>query len=126
LSLQPPTQPSAILWQRRVNAPGAPFTYSDFAGIVAAICPDTGQMLISADDIGESGHDLAFAVPPTIDTSKLEVGQSVLATATIAGDGALALTGLASDERAKGAEDARAIQGDLVAKRPSARPRLSR
>ncbi|HXS32511.1 MAG TPA: hypothetical protein VN758_01890 [Solirubrobacterales bacterium] len=122
----PPTQPSAILWQRQVKAQGAPFTASDFAGIVEAVCPDSAQLLLSADDVRESGHDLLFAVPPTIDTAKLEVGQSVLATATIASDGALALTGLASDERAKGAEDAKAIQGDLVAKRPLARPRSSR
>jgi hypothetical protein len=83
-------------------------------------------LLISADDIRESRHDLVFAVPATIDTAKLEVGGSVLSTATIGGDGALALTGLASDERTKGAEDAKAIQGDLVAKRASARPRRTR
>lgn len=126
LPLQPPARPSAVLWQRQVKAQGAPFTYSDFAGVVAAVCPDSAQLLISADDIRESGHDLPFAVPATIDMTKLEVGQSVLATATIAGDGALALTGLASDERVKGAEDTKAIQGDLVAKRPSARSRPTR
>ncbi len=121
----PPAQPSAILWQRQIKAQGAPFTSSDFAGVVEAVCPDSAQLLLSADDIRESGHDLVFAVPATIDTAKLEVGGSVLATATIASDGALALTGLASDERTKGAEDAKAIQGDLVAKRPPARPRPS-
>lgn len=122
----PPIQSSAILWQRQFEAQGAPFTYGDFAGIVEAVCPGSAQLLISADDIRESGHDLVFAVPATIDTAKLEVGGSVLATATIADDGALALTGLASNERTKGAEDAKAIQGDLVAKRPPARPRPTR
>jgi len=122
----PPIQSSAVLWQRQFKAQGAPFTYGEFAGIVEAVCPDSAQLLISADDIRESGHDLVFAVPATIDTAKLEVGGSVLATATISGDGALVLTGLAGDERTKGAEDAKAIQGDLVAKRPSARPRPPR
>lgn len=121
-----PARSSALLWQRQVKAQGAPFTSSDFAGIVVALCPDSAQLLISADDIRESGHDLVFTVPATIDTAKLDVGQSVLATATIGSDGALALTGLASDERARGAEDAKAIQGDLVATRPPARPRPTR
>jgi hypothetical protein len=122
----PAIQAGAILWQRQVQVQGAPFTYGDFAGIVEAVCPGSAQLLLSADDIRESGHDLLFAVSATIDTAKLEVGQSVLATATIGADGALALTGLASDERVKGAEDTKAIQGDLVAKRPLARSRPAR
>jgi len=128
-ALPPPAQPSAILWQRQVKTQGKPFTYGDFAGIVEALCPDSGQLLLSADDIRESGHELSFAVPATIETAKLEVGQSILATATIAADGALALTGLASDERTKGAEDAKSIQGDLVSSKPSdtgRRPRRPR
>jgi hypothetical protein len=114
----PPIQPAVVLWQRQISAPGAPFTAGDFAGIVEAVCPDTGQILISADDIRASQHDLVFAVPVSIDTTKLEPGQSVLATATIAPDGALALTGLASDERTKGADDIKAAQGDLVPSKP--------
>jgi hypothetical protein len=116
-SSQPPlsvVQPNAILWQRQVKAQGAPFTASDFAGIVTALCPATGQLLLSADDIRESQQDLVFTVPATIDTAKLTVGQSVAATATIGADGALSLTGLASDERTKGADDAKATQGALV------------
>jgi len=118
---QPPPlaiQPSAILWQRQVSAPGAPFTSSDFAGVVEAVCADAGKLLISADDIRESGHDLLFTVESTIDTTKLEVGQSVAAFATIAADGSLELSGLASDERTKGAEDEDAVQGDLVPAKP--------
>jgi hypothetical protein len=41
------------------------------AGIVEAVCPGSAQLLISADDIRESGHDFVFAVPATIDTAKL-------------------------------------------------------
>jgi hypothetical protein len=119
LSNPPPeAKPSAMLWQRQVNAAGAPFTYSDFAGIVTAVCPDSGQLLISADDIRESAHDLTFSVPTDIDPSKVTVGQSVLATATIAADGSLALTGLASDERRKGADNVALTQGDLVPSNP--------
>jgi hypothetical protein len=115
-ALPPPSaiQPRAILWQRQVKAQGAPYTYSDFAGIVEAVCPSSGQLLLSADDIRESGHDLVLSVSPEFDLSKLAVGQSVLTSADIAADGALTLKGLASDERTKGAEDAKTAQGDLV------------
>jgi hypothetical protein len=119
-SSKPAIEPAAILWQRQLKAQGAPTTYSDFAGIIEAVCPDTGQLLISADDIRESQHDLIFAVPATIDTTELKVGESVLATATIGADASLSLVGLASDERSKGADDPKA-QGDLVpAKKPEA------
>ncbi len=114
----PAARPRAILWQRQISAPGAPFTAGDLAGMVKAVCPATAQLLVSADDVGESGHDLLLAVPPGIDTAKLKVGQSVLATATIGADASLSLTGLASDERLKGADDAKATQGDLVLAKP--------
>lgn len=110
----PTFEPKAVLWQRHASSGGAPYTHGDFAGILTAICPQSGQLLISADDLREGGHDLLFAVPPGIDTSKLEVGQSLLAGAGIGAEGTLTLTGLASDEHLKGADDAKATQGDLV------------
>jgi hypothetical protein len=126
----PAIQPSAVLWQRQVKPQGAPFAYSDFAAIVEAVCPASGQLLLSADDIRESQHDLVFTVPETIDTAGLKLGQSVLVTATIGPDGSLALTGLASDERTSGADDAKAAQGDLAPQRTEGgggarRPRAS-
>jgi hypothetical protein len=107
-------EPQSVLWQRRASGAGAPFTHSDFAGVVMAVCPATSQLLISADDTRESGHELLFAVPASIDPSKFEPGQSVLLAADIASDGTLTLTGLASNQRLKGADDARAVQGDLA------------
>ncbi len=104
----------ATLRQRGISAAGAPFTHADFEGIVAAVCPTTSQLLVSADDVREAGHDLLFTVPAGIDASGLAVGESVLASADIAADGSLSLTGLASDERTKGADNAKATQGDLV------------
>jgi hypothetical protein len=107
-------EPSSVLWQRQATGGGAPFTHADFTGIVTAVCPDTAQLLVSADDVRESGRDLLFAVPSGIDASKLEVGGSILIAADIAADGALTVTGLASDEHRKGADDAKATQGDLA------------
>ena len=110
----PPVTPTAALWQKKLSAPGVPFTYSDLEGIVMAICPQTGRLSISADDIREGGHDLVLDVTPEIDTSALTVGESVSATADIGTDGTLTLKGLAGDERTKGADDAEATQGDLT------------
>jgi hypothetical protein len=114
----PAIAPEAVLWQHEESAEGAPFTYSDFAGIVAAVCPETGQLSISSDDIREGLHDVVFTVPAAIETKKLNIGQSVTATATIGDDGSLTLSGLASDERTKGADDFKATQGDLAVEEP--------
>lgn len=110
--------PVAVLWQRQLDADGAPFASSDFEGVVMAVCPSEGTLLLSADDLREGGKDLLFTVPKSIETGKLKPGDSVAATAAIEAGGALKLTGLASDERIKGADDARAAQGDLASHKP--------
>ncbi len=105
---------AGTLSQRRLSGGGAPFTHVDIEGIVAAFDPATAQLTISADDVRESGQDIVLAVPAQIDASKPAAGDSVLAGAEIGPDGSLSLTGLAGDERLKGADDIKAIQGDLV------------
>lgn len=105
------------LTQTQLGGGGAPFTHVELEGIVGSVDLEKAQLLLSADDVRESGLDITLAVPPEIDVSSLPVGESVLASADIAADGSLALTGLASDERLKGAEDAKATQGDLVQKK---------
>lgn len=113
----PPLAPVAAkgsLWQRSISAPGAPFTHAELSGIVIAVCPQTAQLLLSADGIGESAGDRLLAVPAELDVSGLTVGDSAILAVDIAADGALTLTGLAGDERLKGADDAKATQGDLV------------
>lgn len=110
--------PAAILWQQKVEAGGAPFASSDFAGVVTAICPEEAKLAISGDDLRQSGKDIVFEVPQSIELGGVEVGDSVLVTAAIEADGRLRLTGLAGDERTKGADDARAAQGDLASQAP--------
>ena len=112
-TLGPAPAPKQVLVQRSLKAEPEPATYFDLAGIVSAVCPATGQLLISADDIRASSSDLIVAVPPTIKTAKLNVGDSVVATATLEAGSPLILAGLASDEGAKGAEDAALAFGDL-------------
>ncbi len=119
-----PTQPlsiptaTAVLWQTSLDADGAPFASSDFAGVVTAICPSEAKLAISGDDLRQAGADVVFTVPNSIDLTGLKVSDSVAATAKIEPGGALTLTGLASDERSKGADDAKAAQGDLASHNP--------
>lgn len=114
----PVPAPSAILWQQSLDADGAPFASSDFAGVLTAICPEQAMLALSGDDLRQSGVDLVFAAPKSIDLGGLKVGDSAAATAAIEADGSLRLTGLASDERTKGADDPKATQGDLASQTP--------
>lgn len=107
-------EPGAPLQQRQVKVDEVPpSTYLELSGIYAGLSSDTGQLLLSADDNRESGVDLTLTVPPGIDPSRLKVGDSYLATATVEEDGSLTLAGLAGDERTRGADDASSAQGDL-------------
>lgn len=112
-ALPPAPAPKQVLVQRSLKAEAEPATYFDLAGIVSAVCPATGQLLISADDTRASESDLLVAVPPAIKTAKLKVGDSVVATATLEAGVPLTLAGLASDEETRGAEDASLAFGDL-------------
>jgi hypothetical protein len=105
------------LTQTQLNGGGASFTHVELEGIVGAVEAETAHLLISADDVRESGLDIALNVPAGIDVTKLTSGESILAGADIGTDGSLTLTGLAGDERTKGAEDAGTAQGDLVPKK---------
>ena len=111
-----PQVPAAVatLWQTSLDASGVPFTYSDLAGVLTAVCAREKTLLLSADDVREGGADLVVAVPPKLASADLVPGDSVLATADIGPAGELTLKGLASDEHSKGADDADATQGDLV------------
>ncbi len=108
----PQVEPLAHLWQRSLEVKDR-FDYSDLEGIVAA-CPETGGLVLSADDIREGGRDLTFTAARGIDLARLSLGESVDATATIAEDGSLSLSGVVSDEGAAGADDASSGQGDLA------------
>jgi hypothetical protein len=83
--------------------------------VVQTKCPGgTPALVISADDIREAGRDLPpLNVPSGFDPSKVTPGQAVQVAVDIAGDGALALGGITSDQGAVGADDATQGQGTL-------------
>ncbi|HEX5984358.1 MAG TPA: hypothetical protein VFY69_09140 [Solirubrobacterales bacterium] len=112
-TLKPPPEPKRIVVQRKLKTEPEPATYVDLAGIVSAACPQTSQLLLSADDLRAGGDDLLLTVPPHIRTSQLKPGASVVATATVEEDGTLTLAGLADDDGRKGAEATTTAQGDL-------------
>lgn len=114
-ALQSPPAPTVRLVQRKLELEATdPDTYVDLAGVVTALCPASGQVLVSADDMRESGADLTLAVPAKIKTAGLKLGDSLLATAELDAAGTLTLAGLASDEGQEGAKDSKAAQGDLA------------
>jgi hypothetical protein len=113
-SATPAPKVAAVLVQSKVEAePGPPTTYLDLAGVVREVTPE--GLLFSADWTGGGESSLSLAVPQEIDASKLEAGESYLASAEVAADGsgALTLKGITGDERAKGADDPASAQGDL-------------
>jgi hypothetical protein len=102
------------LVQREVELePGPPATYLDLAGVLEEVAPDSSHLLLSADGAGLSEDRLTLRLPRAIDATKLEAGDSYLATATIEPDGSLTLAGIVSDELTRGAADATTAQGDL-------------
>ena len=113
-ALQLELEPIQILVQRSLKTEPEPATYFDLAGIVSAVCPTTGQLLISADDTRANEADLLLTVPANIRTAKLKAGDSIVATATVEESGTLSLSGLASDEGKKGASSTSQAQGDLA------------
>ncbi len=57
-------EPRAPLRQIRVEVDDVPpTTYLELSGIYAGLSPETGQLLLSADDTRESGQDLTLNVP---------------------------------------------------------------
>jgi hypothetical protein len=106
--------PKAALWQEKLKVEDVPpSTYLEVAGVVAGLCADQPALLLSADDAGEGAGDLLLQLSPKVDAGRLEAGDSIVATVEVAEDGVLTLTGAASDERVKGADDAKSAQGDL-------------
>jgi hypothetical protein len=105
----------SILRQAKLEVePETPLSELELAGIVKEVVPGGGRLLFSVDDRGESEKSFVLAVGASIDTAKLKAGDSYLVTVTVGGDGSLALTGIASDERAVGADDPAATQGVLA------------
>jgi hypothetical protein len=84
--------------------------------VVQTVCPGgSPKLVLSADDLRESGRDLAeLGVPTGIDLGKLKPGEAVQVAVDIASDGGLSLKGITSDQGVAGADDATQSQGSLA------------
>lgn len=111
-----PTTPS--LTQTTVTPNGQPAGATDMEAVFQTSCPGTAPKLyLSADDIRESGRDLApLDLPSGVDPAKLTPGEAVYASVGIGSDGKLTLNGITSDQGTAGADDATQGQGSLTGK----------
>jgi hypothetical protein len=84
--------------------------------VVQTKCPvGTPRLIVSADDVRESGRDLGpLDVPIGIDPNKLSPGQAVQTAVDVANDGTLTLRGITSDQGVAGADDPSQGQGTLT------------
>jgi hypothetical protein len=114
-----PSKPAnaPALTQTAVNVTGQT-TAASIEAVVQTVCPGgSPKLVLSADDLRESGRDLAeLAVPAGFDLSKLTPGEPVEAAVDIAADGTLNPTGITSDLGSAGADDATQGQGTLAGK----------
>jgi hypothetical protein len=104
-----PKAPKLALEQTALEVTDAA-TKSDVEGIVMGVCRKAGSLIISADDLRESGRDIAIAIPNGLRLSQIDIGQVLKIRADIGSNGNLTATGLASDERGSGADDKSQIQ----------------
>ena len=110
-----PVQPTDVpeLTQTSLSVTGQQTSALLEAVVQETSCTD--GLVLSADDIRESGRDLGpLAVPSGIDQSKLSRGIAVQVDVAVAPNGALTLKGVASDQGTGGADDASQGQGTLV------------
>ena len=84
---------------------------TDIEAIVEGVCRSgSRKLVVSADDLRESGQDIPVAVPSKFQLANVETGDVVKLSATIGESGNYTLAGIASDERRQGADDQDLIQ----------------
>jgi hypothetical protein len=106
-----PKPPKVALEQVGLQVTGdAPQPTTDVEGVVEGVCRDSHKLLVSADDVRESGHDIVLGVPAQIRIGALKPGQVLKLGAEIGDAGALTLSSVAGDEGTDGAEDADLVQ----------------
>jgi hypothetical protein len=108
--------PGIVLTQDSFQVDFEELSSAGMEGIVQQVCPDLDQLVLSADDLRQSGADLTLAIPMDVDPAELEPGDSITTSVdpTPADDGTLELSGLAGDDGLKAADDKKLGQGVLA------------
>jgi hypothetical protein len=106
-----PKPPKAALEQVSLRIDeGEPASVTDIEAIVEGVCRDSRKLLVSADDLRESGRDIGLAVPDEIKLGKLEPGQVVKLTAEIFESGSMQVSKVSGDKGGSGADDPDLVQ----------------
>ncbi|CAN5546204.1 hypothetical protein BH10ACT11_BH10ACT11_11130 [soil metagenome] len=116
-SPEEPIVPAAVVTQESFTVDFETISSATVEGIVQAVCDDSDQLVLSADDIRESGRDLNLQLDEDsdpLDLSGYEPGESVsvLLDPTPLEDGSYAYRGVASDQGRKGADDSASLEGE--------------
>ena len=115
VSPTPKAGSSLVPTQTELKVDQQSVTDGDIAGTVQAVCPGTGQLVLSADGARESERDVVVSVPGStgIDLRQVSVGSTVIAGVELKQPSGLVLHGIASDQGIKGANTQTEIQGSL-------------
>lgn len=74
-------------------------------GVVQGVCRKSGSLILSADDVRESGRDIAIVVPASLPRGDLKPGQVLKLRADIGASGNLTASAIADDEGESGADN---------------------
>ena len=103
---EPPKPPRTALEQTDVGiADGESATSTDIEAIVQGVCRASRKLIVSADDLRESGRDISITVPKALRIADLETGAGAEARRQDRRRGVAAVTTVASDEGKQGADD---------------------
>jgi hypothetical protein len=103
------TPPKIALEQQGLETTGSA-TSTNLEGIVEGVCRKAGTLILSADDLRASGHDIAISVPSNLSLGDISPGQVLAIRASLGSSGHLTATRIADDEGEAAANDADRIQ----------------
>ena len=82
----------------------------DVEAIVEGVCRESHKLVVSADDIRESGRDIGILVPEEFKLNRIDPGDVLRLTTNILKGGSLQLSTIAGDKGGKGADDPDLVQ----------------
>jgi hypothetical protein len=83
---------------------------TDVEGTVEGVCRSSDKLIVSADDLRESGRDISLAVAEDIELGRIDTGDVLRLTTTIRDNGSLEVSTVAGDKGGKGADDPDLVQ----------------
>ena len=104
-----PKPPRAALEQVGLRIDDAASS-TDVEAIVEGVCRESHKLVVSADDIRESGRDIGILVPEEFKLNRIDPGDVLRLTTNILNGGSLQLSTIAGDKGGKGADDPDLVQ----------------